>query len=126
MKILRIPLFVLVALLVFALTNGAWMERRCSGWTDELDAIDQSVLQDDWDGAQQQLYVLYKDWQSAQLWLHITADHEEINAAEGLFCRSLVLSQEADSVEFRAHIAELRSQLQLLYEMERLSIKNIL
>ena len=85
MRILRIPLFVLAALLVFALTNGAWMERRCSGWTDELDAIDQSVLQDDWDGAQQQLYALYEDWQSAQLWLHITADHEEIYAAEGLF-----------------------------------------
>ena len=126
MKIFRIPCFVLAVLFLFALGNGIWLDRHCQGWTDELDAIDQSVLQDDWDGAQQQLYALYEDWQSAQLWLHITADHEEINAAEGLFCRSLVLSQEADSVEFRAHIAELRSQLQLLYEMERLSIKNIL
>ncbi len=126
MKIFRIPCFVLAVLFLFALGNGIWLDRRCQGWTDELDAIDQSVLQDDWDGAQQQLLILYGDWQTVQLWLHITIDHQEINDAEGLFCRSIVLCQEQDSVEFRAHIADLRAQLQLLYEMERVSIKNIL
>ncbi len=126
MKIFRIPCFVLAAMLVFALGNSFWLAQRCSGWTDELDAIDQSATQDDWDDAQYQLSSLYEDWQSVQLWLHITIDHKEINTAEGLFCRSLVLCQEEDSVEFRAHIAELHSQLKLLNEMERISIKNIL
>ena len=126
MKIFRIPCLVLAALFLLALGNGIWLDRRCQDWTDELDAIDQSVLQDDWNGAQQQLLILYEDWQTVQLWLHITIDHQEINDAEGLFCRSIVLCQERDSVEFRAHIADLHAQLQLLYEMELVSIKNIL
>ena len=39
---------------------------------------------------------------------------------------SMVLAEEEDNVEFRAHIADLRSQLQLLSEMEQLRVENVL
>lgn len=126
MKVFRIPCLILAAMLVFSLLNSAWLTQRCNGWTRELDAIDQCARQDDWEDAQYRLDLLYQDWQTAQTYLHATIDHEEINVAETLFCRSIVLCQEADSVEFRSHLADLISQLKLLDEMERISIKNIL
>ena len=53
-------------------------------------------------------------------------EHDELDEAEALFCRALVLAEEEDSVEFRAHIADLLSQLQLLAEMERVRVENVL
>ena len=126
MKVFRIPSFLLCALLLVSLGNSVWLTRRCDDWAKELGAIDQSALQDDWDSARYQLDVLYADWQRVQTWLHITIEHEELDMAQSLFQTSMVLCQEEDSVEFRAHLAELLSQLQLLDEMERISIKNIL
>ena len=126
MKVFHIPCFLLCALLLFSLGNSVWLTRRCDNWAKELDAIDQSARQEDWDSARNQLNVLYEDWQRVQTWLHITIEHEELDMAQSLFHSSIVLCQEEDSVEFRAHLAELLSQLQLLDEMERISIKNIL
>lgn len=126
MRSYRFPLFLLALLLSACLINSAWLSRRCAGWTEALDAIDRCTLMDDWNTAEAQLEDLYLDWLSVQTWLHITIEHEELNEAEALFCRSMVLVEEEDSVEFRAHLADLHSQLQLLCELEQLSIANVL
>ena len=53
-------------------------------------------------------------------------EHKEIDTAEALLQRCRVLCDEEDAVEFRASLSDLRAQLMLLDEMERVSIKNIL
>jgi len=116
----------LAALLLFTLFNSVWLSRRCSDWDDTLNRIDRCAVTGQWETAEAQLDALYRDWQSVQLWLHIIIEHEELDETEALFCRSVVLAEEEDSVEFRAHIADLRSQLQLLRELEELSMQNIL
>ena len=126
MKSFVIPALVLAALLGLSLWNGRWLTQRCGTWDEELTAIDNLVLQAQWDAAEEQLTQLYRDWQRCGLWLHVTTKHEALNEAEGLFCRAMVLAEEEDSVEFRAHIAELRSALQLLQEMEQVRLENIL
>ena len=126
MKYWAIPSLVLGLLLALCLGNSAWLHRQCEGWQAQLDEIDALVQRDAWEAAEQQTEALYGHWQQVQLWLHITIDHEELDAAEALFCRALVLAEEEDSVEFRAHIADLRSQLQLLDEMERVRLENVL
>ena len=92
----------------------------------ELSAIDELVLQENWEAAEMRLEELYGRWQRQGLWLHITTEHDALNEAEGLFRRALVLAEEEDSVEFRAHIADLRSALQLLCEMEQVRVENVL
>lgn len=126
MKVFRIPLFILILILVLSLWNGVCLSRRCSSWTAQLDAVDTAAREEDWDSAGKQLDTLYTDWDRCQTWLHIVIDHKEIDAAEGQLQRCRVLCREADSAEFRASLADLRSQLKLLSEMERVSIKNIL
>lgn len=126
MKVLRIPCFVLLFLLAASLINSVCLSRRCDGWLAALDSVDAAAQQESWDGVRQQLDTLYQEWDGVQTWLHVIITHEELDTAQSLFDTTLVLGEEEDSVEFRAHLAELRSQLQLLTEMERISIKNVL
>ena len=126
MKSFAIPAAVLAALLGLCLWNGWWLTQRCGEWDAELSAIDKLVLQEEWEAAEARLEGLYGHWQRRGLWLHITMEHDALNEAEGLFRRALVLAEEEDSVEFRAHIADLRSALQLLCEMEQVRAENIL
>ena len=126
MKLYGIPALVLGLLLALCLGNSAWLSHRCEGWQAQLDRTDTLVRQESWEAAERSMEALYGDWQSVQTWLHITIDHEELDEAEALFCRALVLAEEEDSVEFRAHIADLHSQLQLLAEMEQVRLENVL
>lgn len=126
MKALRIPLFVLLLLLVFSLGNSAAVSRHCRTWTAQIDAIDRNVEAQRWSDAADGLEALYRDWTDCQTWFHVVIEHREIDAAEALLRRCRVLCQEEDDVEFRASLSDLRSQLTLLDEMERVSIKNIM
>ena len=126
MRSFVIPGAVLALLLGVCLLSGAWLTRQCDGWTAQLQEIDRCARADEWDAAEARLEALYGDWLQVQTWLHITMEHDELDEAEALFCRSLVLAEEEDSVEFRAHVADLRSQLMLLAEMEQPRAENIL
>lgn len=126
MKSYGIPCLILALLLALCLFSGTWLTRQCDGWTAQLQEIDRCARADEWDAAEARLEALYGDWLQVQTWLHIIMEHEELDEAEALFCRSLVLVEEEDSVEFRSHIADLLSQLQLLAELEQVRLENVL
>lgn len=126
MKVFRIPCFILLLLLTFCLFNSHAVSHRCHDWTAQIHIIDRQVAQQHWDAAADDLKKLYEDWDTCQTWFHIVIEHKEIDNAEALLQRCIVLCQEQDNVEFRATLSDLRSQLMLLDEMERVSIKNIL
>ncbi len=126
MKSSAISCAVLAVLLALSLWNGWWLTQRCEDWAAQLGGIDALAAQDDWETAAEALEALYGHWQQVQPWLHITMEHDVLNQAETLFCRAAVLAEEEDSVEFRAHIADLTSALQLLSEMEQLRLENVL
>ena len=126
MKIFAIPAAVLGLLLALSLWSGRYLTRQCGSWDAQLAAIDAPAAQEDWETAEARLESLYTDWRQADLWLRITAEHDALDDAEGLFRRALVLAEEEDSVEFRAHIADLRSALQRLCEMAQLRWENVL
>ena len=126
MKVFRIPCFVLLLLLTVCLFNSNAVSKRCHDWDTQIDTIDQCVQGQHWNTAAADLETLYEDWNTCQTWFHIVIEHSEIDNAEALLQRCRILCQEQDSVEFRATLADLRSQLILLDEMERVSIKNIM
>ena len=53
-------------------------------------------------------------------------EHDAVDGAEAMFRRAEAFAETEELSEFRAELADLTSQLRLLAEMERLSIKNIL
>lgn len=126
MKVFRIPFFVLLLLLIFTLCNSAAVSRRCQDWTMQIRTIDRKADMQRWDEASKDLDTLYESWSECQTWFHTVIEHKEIDTAEALLQRCIVLCEEEDNVEFRATLADLRSQFSLLDEMERISIKNIL
>ena len=126
MKSCRLPCLVLALLLGACLGNSAWLSARCGQWREGLDHIDRCARAEDWEEAAGALEDLYGDWLQVQTWLHITMKHEELDEAEALFCRALVLAEEEDSVEFRAHVAELTAALQVLCEMQQTRVENVL
>jgi len=126
MKIWGISIAVLAALLALSLLNSAYLSRCCAQWNAQLVEIDQYVQQEDWQAACEKLNRFTESWDKQQTYLHIVIEHQEIDNAQALIQKSLILAQEADASEFRVNNAELLSQLTLLDEMERLSIKNVL
>ena len=126
MRSLLLPTAVLVLLLTLCLWNGHLLTQRCEEWTAQLQVIDDLAEGGEWDAARSQLERLYGDWQQVQTWLHITVAHDGLNEAEGLFRRAAVLAEEEDSVEFRAHAADLAAALQMLCQTEQLRAENVL
>ena len=91
MKAMRIPIFVLAALLAFSVWNAVHLTRRCALWQQELAAADSAAIAGDTGEAAAALARLRALWQADQVYLHIVVSHEDINNAETLLCRAAVL-----------------------------------
>ena len=125
MKAIRIPIFVLAALLAFSVCNAVHLTRRCALWQAELLAADRAALSGDTAETAAALDRLDALWQADQVYLHIVVSHEDINNAETLLRRSMVLCAIGDE-ELRPALAELHASLGMVAETQQISIKNIL
>ena len=120
------PLAILGAVLAFALWNGANMSADTARWRDQLRQADALAQSENWAEAAALLAESYRDWSGRQTYLHIVSAHEAVDDAEAMYRRCLAFAAAGELPEFRSEIADLRDQLRLLAEMERLDIKNIL
>lgn len=125
MKAVRIPLFVLAVLLAFSVCNAVYLTRRCHAWQAEVMAADRAAAAGHPEEASAALARLDELWQADQVYLHIVVTHEDINNAEALLRRSMVLCAVGDE-ELRPALAELGASLSMVAETQQISIKNIL
>ena len=125
MKAVRIPLFVLAVLLAFSVCNAVYLTRRCHAWQAEVMAADRAAAAGHPEEASAALARLDELWQADQVYLHIVVSHEDINNAEALLRRSMVLCAIGDE-ELRPALAELGASLSMVAETQQISIKNIL
>ena len=123
MKAMRIPLFVLLAVLGFVLWNAAWVTDRCGEWTAALDEAEAALAQGG--SGQQQLDALTTLWQEPQGYLHIVISHEELDEAEALLAQVSALCGRGDTEEMYPVLAQLRHQFRLIAETQQISPKNI-
>ena len=126
MRALRIPVFVLIVLLCACLCSNIRMNMLCHGWAEELDSAKAAVEKCDFDGADKALRKLEEDWAHRQTYLHITIEHSELDNTRELIDLCRLQIRQADPSAFLTTVARLQAQLDLLREMEELSIKNIL
>ena len=121
-----IPVGILAVILSFSLWAGRYVELRTEHWTALLEQADREGRQEDWNAAREQMDRAYADWQSSQTFFHIIMDHEELDAAEGLFAGAFAVCEEGDDADFHQMLAQLIKQLDLLSETQQASIRNIL
>ena len=120
------PLCVLAVILTFSLLTGALMDRHTARWREQLHRCDALAQAEQWSDATQTLVEGYQDWQTHRVWLHILARHDIVDGAETMYARAIAFSAAREPSEFRAELADLDAQLELLAETERLSLQNIL
>ena len=102
------------------------MSSETSRWRAQLDQADALVQEERWEEAQAKLTESYEDWSSRQTYLHIVSQHGAVDDAEAMYRRAMAFADTRELSEFRAELSDLRDQLRLLAEMERLSLKNVL
>ena len=123
MKAMRVPLFVLLAVLGFVLWNAAWVTDRCDEWTAALDTMTAAL--DGGGSGSRELEQLDALWQEVQGYMHIVVSHTELDEAEALLAQVSALCRQGDTGEMYPVLAQLRHQFRLIAETQQISPKNI-
>mgnify|MGYP002724748916 CR=1 FL=1 len=121
-----IPFLLLLALFGTALLNAAVADGLVTDWCAELDKLQDTAQAEDWSAVHDSLAALHESWDKHTAYFHIVLQHDELNEVESLLARADSFAFEQDEAELRACIAELRSQMLVLSEMQEISIRNIL
>jgi len=121
-----IPFCLLLTVFAATLVNAAVTDRLVTDWCAALDKLQNTAQAEDWDSVRGDLSVLHESWDAHATYFHIILQHGELNEVESLLARADSFAFEQDEGEFRACVAELKSQLLVLSEMQEISIPNIL
>ena len=121
-----IPFLLLLALFSATLVNACVADRIVESWCVSLDDLQRSAQAEDWPAVRDSLAALHKSWDKRSAYFHIVLQHDVLNEVEALLAKADIFAAEQDEEELRACIAELRSQLLVLSEIQEISIKNIL
>ena len=121
-----IPFLLLLALFSATLVNACAADRIVESWCVSLDDLQRSAQAEDWSAVRDPLAALHKSWDARSAYFHIVLQHDVLNEVEALLAKADIFAAEQDEEELRACIAELRSQLLVLSEIQEISIKNIL
>lgn len=126
MRAVRVPVFVLAAVLAYILCNAAWVTGESQRWLDAAVQVSDAALQGSTEDAGEALDALDALWQRPQGYLHIVISHTELDEAEALLAQARAAVRQGDMPALYPIMAELRSQFVLLAETQQVSLKNIL
>ena len=126
MRAVRVPVFVLAAVLAYLLCNAAWVTGESQRWLDAAAQVSDAALQGSAEDAGEALDALDALWQRPQGYLHIVISHTELDEAEALLAQARAAVRQGDMQTLYPIMAELRSQFELLAETQQVSLKNIL
>lgn len=126
MRAVRVPVFVLAAVLAYILCNAAWVTGESQRWLDAAAQVSDAALQGSTEDAGEALDALDALWQRPQRYLHIVISHAELDEAEALLAQARAAVRQGDMQTLYPIMAELRSQFALVAETQQVSLKNIL
>lgn len=122
--------FWIALLLLGAIFTGTLFHiRSLHGFTDTLSALleqaDELAAAEQWNQARA-LTVQAKDsWGDRDIYLHVLLRHADTDSIYAGFRETLALLDSQEYGEYAAANARLVTQIQLLYEAEQLTLKNI-
>ena len=117
---------VLAALLFATLFNTVYLRNFTESLVSTLQQAQENVSVEDRDTAIQKTREAMKLWNSHEGYLHITLNHGEIDDVLLSFheVEQLLISRETGGEYYSAN-AQLITRIQLLYEMEAFTLKNL-
>lgn len=127
MRRLTLSLLVLAGLLGLTLYNSHYLNNYTKELTTLLKQAEAAAADGDWDAAADKTEAALDRWNCKETYLHMVLQHSDTDDVLLSFqeVRQLIRTQE-DGGEYSAANARLITQIELLYEMEQLNLKNLL
>lgn len=126
MKRLWIAVALLALMLGGALTN-AWYSKSMTGRMGaQLRQAQAMTEQERWAEAEQLTRQVFEDWQNHHFYLHVTMRHSDTDQILRTFRAVLEYLELEEQDQYNAANADLITQLELLAEMEQVSLSNVL
>lgn len=126
MKPFWISSMILAAMFVLLLLNAQHLQVMIEPLQEELTQAGEHAKTGDWDTALQMTREVHDTWNSKKMYLHITLPHSNIDQIFMLLEEATSYLEHKKIGEYSAANQRLISQLDLLYEMETLTLTNIL
>lgn len=119
-----------VGLLIAMIALASWHVVTLDGLTGELGDLlaqaEQMAEQGNWEGAAQMTQKASERWDSQHFYLHATLEHNVTDQIATSFAETLEFLQCQEAGEYSAANARLMEQLELLAEMEKPLLENLL
>lgn len=123
-------LWIAAALLLFllgaSLANAWYAQNVTDGMRQRLRQAQTSAEQGDWSRAEALTRQAYEDWQERHFYFHTTMRHSDTDQVLRNFRSVLEYLQLQEPDQYNAANADLMAQLELLAEMERPMLGNVL
>jgi len=127
MKRLWICAGLLLLLVVVATGHVYRLNRFATNLERQLELVQNHLMRDDWENAEDLLEDAYEQWEGKGFYLHTTLRHTDIDTIRTSFREALAYAEVRDDIaECAAVVGRLRNQLELLIEAELPTIKNLL
>lgn len=110
MRAWRIPCAILLSVLVLCLANSAAVSRRCDRWSEWSAQASEALAQEDWQGVEQTLDQLRRDWQPCRFWLRVTLSHTAVGDTDELLEQCALLCALQEEEELHVALIDLRTQ----------------
>lgn len=122
--------WIAVALVAAMLCLAAWHTWKLAELTGELTATlersEAMAESGDWSGAEELTRQAWEKWNAQDFHLHVTLDHAVVDEVDVGFAETLELLRCGEEGEYSASNARLRTRLELLGDMERPVLENLL
>ena len=119
-----------VVLLLAMVALAWWQVVTLNGLTEELTGLlaqaEERAEAGDWEGAAQVTKAASDKWDGRHFYLHATLEHQVTDEIATSFAETLEFIQCREAGEYSAANARLMKQLELLGEMERPLLENLL
>ncbi len=126
MKSWFFPVLVLVCVFSLGWWNAQTIAQETTFLQEEIRLVDQAVQEENWFVAQALLSQSHAHWDTQQPFLCAVTSHSHLGEIEAMYLRAMAFCQTQEPTEFRAELADLHHQLQVLSDWEQLNWCNIL
>lgn len=123
---LWVALLVLAGILTAALSTSQWLDGLTEDIIVQLEQAEELALAEDWSGATTATQDALQLWTDSQFPLHALMRHAETDDIQISFHQVLEYLEQEDIDLYAAMNGQLVTQLELLAEMERPSLENVL
>lgn len=117
---------VLIVLLIAAWANSWFIRSFTASLSDTLAQAETLAESGDWDQAGQLTQEAHQRWDSTSTYLCTVLRHADTDQVDISFHQVLEFLERQEDGEYSSANAALMSQIQLLAEMEQLTLKNLL